>query len=100
METIIKRENGNKVAINVELHIDGYHRNPPEYLVTISTCAKGKRTWINQDCSNDYEYRYNLKFGSPERKEYEHKFYLQFATEEEIYQAKLNLWESIKPTKI
>lgn len=93
-EMIIKRDDGSKVKIAVSLYLPSFR--DPEYRVGVFLCAKNKRTWIHQDCSTHYAYR-ELKFGSKEREEYEHKFHLTFVTEYEIHKAKTALWEMLKP---
>lgn len=93
-ELIFKRDDGSKIKIAVNLYLPSFH--DPEYRVGIFTCAKGKRSWVYQDCTNHYAYR-ELKFGSKEREEYEHKFHLSFASEDEIQKAKTALWEKLKP---
>lgn len=73
-EKIIKREDGSRVSITIRLHIERY-RPSFEYEIYVASCEKSKRTWhfINPDKIFDY------------------------VSNDEILQAKMALWESIKP---
>jgi hypothetical protein len=81
-EKIIKRENGDSVLIRVAFRSE-YFRNEFHYSPEIAKKAKGKRTWI-------YERTGVIVTQSTEPRE-------QFATQKEILQAKLELWEKMKP---
>lgn len=63
-------------------------------LVGVYTCEKGKRTWKNCVDTNSVYYRKLDKLG---RKQYEKNKISELVTKDEIYQAKLELWNSLKP---
>lgn len=73
-EKIIKREDGSRVSITVRLHIERF-RQSFEYVIDVASCEKSKRTWYYIKPDNIFDYVSN----------------------DEILQAKMELWESIKP---
>ena len=90
-EKIIKREGGSRVKISVGTHFN----RGIEYTINVATCKKGKRTWVGTYDSDCYRYR-ELTMG--ERRAFEYKSYLKVVTEEELQEARLELWEAMKPT--
>ena len=90
-EKIIKREDGSRVKIRTHPFID----QEVIYKVYVSTCKKGKRTWISAGDSDLYKYR---GLTMDERRALEYKSFLKVVTEEEIQAARLEIWEAMKPT--
>lgn len=70
-EKIIKRENGDSVLIKVTYTASRWDNND-SYGVQVAGREKNKKTWIFSDT-------------------------WKYATHEEILQAKLELWEKMKP---
>ena len=91
-EKVIKREDGSQAKIVVTLTVEDF-RQGYEYRVGVEYKLPRKRTWIGFN-TNDYTWR---GFNTDERKAYELAWKLKYVTEEEIQQAKLECWESIKP---
>lgn len=91
-EKIIKRKDGSRVRIIVDL-IDFSYGNPT-YRAIIHICEKRKRTWRSTFDSNCYAYR---ELSMEERRKHEHESQLKFISEDELLQAKLELWETLKP---
>ena len=89
-EKIIKREDGSRVKIRTHPFID----QEVIYKVYVSTCKKGKRTWIRTYDSDCYKYR---GLSMDERGAFEYNSYLKVVTEEEIQEVRLELWEAMKP---
>ena len=90
-EEIIKRDDGSRVRIRVELQITfrGW-----EYRVMIHHCLPRKRTWSNCYDSDGHEYR---KLGMEERRIYVAGKESDYISDSEIRGVKLKLWESLKP---
>ncbi|CAG5001807.1 hypothetical protein DYBT9275_02745 [Dyadobacter sp. CECT 9275] len=91
--TLLRRPDGSKVEITVEFWVNIRKEN---YSVVVNFCAPGKRKFKPLYDSDTWQYR-NLSL--PERLEYARKKQLEVCTEEEIYEAKLKCWESLKPEK-
>jgi hypothetical protein len=93
-EKIIDRES-TQYQIHVRVIIDSYRNDGPKYRCNLFYRAKGKRSWLNIPYDiHDYEYK---KLSMDERQIYSDKNMLRFVTPEEIHQAKLELWEKLKP---
>ncbi|MCK4704592.1 MAG: hypothetical protein KAT90_03850 [Gammaproteobacteria bacterium] len=92
IEEILKREDGSRVKIVVEL-FEPSHRTF-EYRFHVYTCKKGKRTWMGLVDSNNYSYR---TLGMKECREFEIAESMKIITDDELLNAKLSLWESLKP---
>lgn len=90
-EKIIKKENGDKVNIKVTFWMN---HEQPKYDVFLTVCQKGKRLFKIVFSQDDYEYRV-LSMG--DRVGYKMKKYLEHVTEEQIYQAKIECWNKLKP---
>lgn len=89
METILKRPDGSKVKIVVR---------SASYDLTVYKCEAGKRTWIEvPETINNYQYR-NLPSDRNVRQQWVLQKQLEVVTPQEIYEAKIKLWESLKPT--
>lgn len=90
-EEMIKRDDGSRVRIRVELKISfrGWG-----YQVLIHHCLPRKRTWSNCYDSDSYEYR---KLSMEDRRIYAADKELNYISASEIKEAKLKLWENLKP---
>ena len=71
-ETILRRDDGSRIKITVRF-ISADYRSPHRYSVGVELCQPRKRT-------------------------FNHVFTDSYITKEEIHQAKLSFWESLKPT--
>lgn len=89
VEDILKREDGSKVRIVVNLDM---FRLEPQWRVDVSTCGYRKRTWQPVVSTNDYSYRSALS-----RDAYVLERQLNVVTPEEILAAKTKLWMQLKP---
>lgn len=94
-EKIIKRDDKSRVEIDVEFYQSTYTGNPPSYKISIYICEPGKRKFHGIYRSDDWEYR---KLSVPDREKWVLQQQLKYVTTEEILQAKLELWEKLKPT--
>lgn len=96
-EEILRRQNGLRVSINVELVQDHQERRGIyKYSVCITTCEKGRRKWQPVYDDNHHEFR-ALPFGSEAREQYISKKQLEVVTLAEVYGVMLALWEKMKP---
>ena len=94
MDTILKREDGSQVRISVKI-LEYWSRNGSfDYRTEVSIRESGKRKWVDAVNTHSWAYR-QMSLG--EREEHLEKEKLNYVTKEEIYQAKINAWESIKP---
>lgn len=89
----IKLPDGRKVNIYVRISLSFLK---PEYVVTVSVCDAGKRKFKPIDPSNNYSFRV---LSLDDRQQYLMERYLEIVTAEQIHEAKLELWEKLKPTK-
>ncbi len=76
-EKIFKRDDKSRVKITIRFSSDPLFEDYGGYTTNVHTCVKGKRAWIRE-------------YGIKQR--------LEHVTKEEILQAKLELWEKMKPT--
>jgi hypothetical protein len=93
-EKTLRRPDGSRVRIIVEVGVGAYH-NQLDYSHRVETCAKGKRTWTQPFDTDAYNYR---RMGDQERERHRADSIRMVATDEEILAAKMELWQSIKPT--
>ena len=94
-EKIVKREDGLQYLIRIDAYMDSYKRGMIQYRVAVFYRGKGKRAWVSIDKGiYDHEYR---KLSMDERREYDEMNNLKFVTKEEIYAAKIELWNLLKP---
>lgn len=95
---IIKRENGKQYEIDVKIHIvNRYSSNESmHYSLDVYYREKGKRKWtyLKSNFEDDYVYR---GLSLDEKEDYKKKILLEHLSAEEINQALLEKWESIKP---
>jgi hypothetical protein len=92
-EKIIKREDGSQVSIEVSFTSD-YFRRTFDYDVEVRTRENGKRKWV--EVSYPYQQQWRAA-NLPTRAKMKMEEYLKHVTTEEIHQAKLELWEKLKP---
>lgn len=95
-EKIFTRENGTQYLIQISFVHDSF-RETFEYMVQVLTREKGKRNWNNipQQLS-EYDIR---KMDWEEQKEYHYRNSLRFVSEQEIMEAKIELWNKLNPIK-
>lgn len=90
-EKIYKREDGQKIR----LQISYWHSNyDPVWTVKVSTCQKGKRSWIPTVDGNSYSYR---KLSQEDRDKYVIEQALKHLSQAEIETAMVECWQSLKP---
>lgn len=92
-EKILKRSDGTKISIRVNLwldSIDGCHWD-----VIVYKCAPRKRTFYSVNNTDDYSWR---KLDAEGRKRATIAAYLEVVSAEEILSAKMELYNAIKPT--
>jgi len=92
-EKIIKRVDGSRVKITVEFSVS-FFKQDAKYSVSVEKCEKGKRTWkycLDRD-SNTYR-----KLNQADRIERIKKANLELVSPEEIFEAKMELWQKLKP---
>jgi len=92
-EKIIKREDGSRVKIVVDV-VAISHRDI-EFRSYVLFCEKGKRTWRGTYDANLHSYR---KLSMEDRRELERKSQFSVTSEKEVLDAKLELWQKLKPT--
>jgi hypothetical protein len=95
-ETIFKRDNGDCVKINTSVYLDNYRSMNAVYRISVDVKPKGKKKWVNVHSSDDYEWR---RLSTEKRYEYEMNIYLQHVSQDEIMEAKLELWQLLNPNK-
>ncbi len=91
-EKTIKREDGSRVRISVELSNPSYE--DARITSYVCTCKKGKRTWTLTYNSDDYKYR---ALSMPERRKYEEQSQLAAVSSAELLETKIELWQKLKP---
>lgn len=93
-EKIIRREDKSRVKITIKL--ESAHLSVPfAYTIEdVETCHYRKRKFQSVVDVDSFHYRrLNIK----RRKEYRQKEFAKHVTPEEILQAKMELWEKLKP---
>lgn len=93
-EKIIKRDDGSRVRITVELAVE-WNRDESRWSFVVHSCDKGKRTWRTPVNHDDFSWR---KLGTEERREEDQRRSLTLASREEVEQVMLELWQKIKPS--
>ena len=95
LERILVRDNGLRVKINIELSKN--HRGfGSSYSWSITTCEKGRRTWLPVYDADCYKFR-AIPFGSKERDDFIYKKELEVVTQLELAGAATELWKKMKP---
>ena len=92
-EKIIKREDGTKHKIYVNFYVESF-RNEMDWRVEVYKCGPRKRNYGSVVDSDHWERR---KLSMEEREKYDMEIYLQHVSADEIHQAKLELWQMLKP---
>lgn len=90
-EKIIKRADGSRVMIEVSLICDFLNY---KYNFKVFYCEPRKRSFLALINRDDYSYS---KLPPEEREKYCYDKYLNYVSEEEIHQAKTEIWEKLKP---
>ncbi len=93
VEKIIKREGGGKVKITVSIYTNRIF-GKFAYETDVQICEKGKRSWFGVYSTDTYVFR---RMSTEDKVIFIKMEQLKHVTEDEIYQAKLELWNSIKP---
>ena len=94
-EKIVKRENGMQYQICVNALIDSYMGGNVNYRVDVFCREKGKRKWLSlPDTLHDFQFR---ELSMEDREKHKDNNSLRFVTKEEIYDAKIELWNLLKP---
>jgi hypothetical protein len=91
IEKVIKREDGSKVRITATIN---QTYNKLTYETWVHVCGKGKRSWVGVYSTDDFSFR---RLDSKGREAFVESKQLLHVTKLELYQARLELWESIKP---
>jgi hypothetical protein len=91
---IIKREDGTRYKIDVRSYYDNYS-NSMRYPFDVLKCLPKKRKFRNVVNTDDWEYRC---LTMDQRRVYEKELQLLYVTKEEIYAAKIDVWNSLKPS--
>jgi len=90
-EKLLKRSDGSKIKIRVRFWIRTIY---PMYDVEVLICEPRKRTFYNVYSSDDWSYR---KLSMEEREKYVYEKQLEHVTEDEIMEAKMEMWNILKP---
>lgn len=94
-EKIVKRDDGTQYQISVNGYLDSYISESMKYRVHVYYKQKGKRKWMNVEKEiSDREYR---RLSMDKRRDYDNDNNLRFVTKEEIYAARIELWNLLKP---
>ena len=93
-EKIFIRGDRTKLKVIVELYTTMYSNDRYGYRVCVAKCEPRKRTWHYVLNTDDYRYR---QLNASERVKWENDLYLELLTPEEILEAKMELWNKIKP---
>lgn len=94
-DIILKRDDGKQIKITVSFTCS--HSSNITYDIEVNVRQPPKRKWTPVYDGNSHHYR-ALSF--PEgRRDYVNKKQLELITPEEILDAKLSLWEELKPNE-
>jgi hypothetical protein len=102
MEKIFKREDGSQVKLTFYFTNGNNEWEPrgmitPRYTFYIETREKGKKKWRDPMLSIRDTWEYREQPFPHGRLDYERKEMMKYVSEQEMYEAYLELWESIKP---
>lgn len=95
-EKIIKRDNGDRIQLIINFDYN-YFREKTSYRVSLMLIQKGKRKAVNPIDTDSHEYR--SKSFPDGRNTYELEQIMKYVTPQEIYQAKIEVWEKLKPNQ-
>ncbi len=93
---IIERSDKSKVKIRVQFKTSYSSVSSCSYDFDVYILPPRKRIWINVSYELTQSYLYR-KLGNVERREAILNKQLEYVTKEEIYAAKLELWQKLKP---
>ena len=93
---ILKRNNGQQYEITINMYTDSYnHDTGIEWKIMVFQREKGKRKWAKlPDLLCDWEFR---SLSMEERRAHILSNTLRFVSKAEILEAKIELWNKIKP---
>lgn len=91
LEKIIKREDGSRVRIIASIY-NSYQKI--KYETCVHICEKGKRTWRGVYDTDNFMYR---RLNTEDREKFILEAQLKAVTEDELFDAKLDLWNMIRP---
>jgi len=94
LEKILKRDDGSRVKLTISMSVMYPVSNEVNYIFRVELCKKGKRTWSEPTDNNNYKHRL---LSLEERINAINMAYLDHVSLAEINNAKLELWQSIKP---
>ena len=92
-EKIIRRDDGSKVRIIVELRVELF-RDSHSWEFSVDLCQKGKRTWLS---SCDIDVYQSRRMEAGQFAIAKQKAALKYVSEQEVELAMLELWEKIRP---
>lgn len=87
----IKRQDGSKVRITVEIRIDYGHW---KYVFMVDACEPMKGTWRSTVNHVDYSWRC---LSGPEREAEDTRRKLLYVTVDEVQKVALELWQHLRP---
>jgi hypothetical protein len=93
-EKLITRDDGKKIKLIVTLQTD-FYKTTADYAVDVRYCPPRKRKWKSAHSTDDYEWR-RLKTAQ-EKNAYEENKALEHVSPAEILEAKIELWEMLRP---
>lgn len=92
-EKIIRRDDGSKVRIIVELRVELF-QELHSWLFNVDLCEKGKRTWFSSCDIDEYQSR---RMKADQFVMAKQKAALKYVSEQEVELVMLELWEKIRP---
>ena len=92
-EKILRRNDGSRVKIVVDLF--SISRGKVDYRFYVQVCGKGKRTWRDAVNVDSYLYR---TLSMEDRRALNISESMKIISDAELLDAKMELWESFKPT--
>jgi hypothetical protein len=94
-EKIIKREDGSRVKILVDLESGWLDRDCVKWEYAVRVCAPNKRTWLRPYDPESFLFR---RLNKEDKERFIFKEMLKHVTKEELQEAAMELWNKIKPT--
>lgn len=95
-EKIIKRDDV-EYRISASASITSYYGKDIIYDVSTHVRERGRRKWMDiPESLSDYEYRC---LSMEDRRTHDYENMLRFVTKKEIFEAKIELWDKLKPNK-
>ncbi len=94
-EKTVKRENGDRVIIRVNFYVDNYSSDiKGNYMVSLGLLPFRKRKVHYLSNGDNYTCR---AMNTQDREKFNHVENLKYVSEQEILEAKMELWELLKP---